>query len=88
MRTNQRIFSVKIDASTIEELVVVFFIGIIYSDIKLDEELLQTRADLPYLTKSRLLFASILTNNIEILGKGFLTANIVKLNNLHSVYKP
>ena len=86
-KTTQKVFSVKINADIIEELVIVYFVGIIHSDIRIDEEILQQRADLPRLTQSRLLLACILTNNIEILVKGFLTVNMIKLKNLFSVHQ-
>ena len=85
--SNQGVFKVEIENDSIGDLEEVYFLGIIHSGEKLDKKMLQTRANLSRYTKEKLLFASILCSNLEILGKGFITKNMAKSEGLFSVYQ-
>ena len=85
--SNQGVFKVEIDNDSIGDLEEVYFLGIIHSGEKLDKKMLQTRANLSRYTKEKLLFASILCSNLEILGKGFITKNMAKSEGLLSVHQ-
>ena len=85
--SNQGVFKVEIDNDSIGDLEEVYFLGIIHSGEKLDKKMLQTRANLSRYIKEKLLFASILCSNLEILGKGFITKNMAKSEGLISVYQ-
>ena len=87
-RSNQEgVFKVEIENNSIGDLEEVYFLGIIYSGVKLDKKMLQTRADLSRYTKEKLLLASILCSKLEILGKGFITKKMAKYEGLFSVYQ-
>ena len=85
--SNQGVFKVEIENDSIGDLEEVYFLGIIHSGEKLDKKMLQTRANLSRYTKEKLLFASILCSNLEILGKGFITKNMAKSEGLLSVHQ-
>lgn len=83
-RKTRKIYKVEMIADSVLEEDFLYFLGVFYSSIKLDQEMLQYRADLPRKTKRKLLFACIITSNITILAKGFITPRMAK--NLIAVY--
>ena len=75
-RTTRKIYQVEMNADSIQEQDYLFFLGLLYSSTKLDQEMLQCRAELPRKKKSMLLFACIITSNIEIHPENSLYLNI------------
>ena len=85
-RTTRKIYQVEMNADSIQEQDYLFFLGLLYSSTKLDQEMLQCRAELPRKKKSMLLLACIITSNIEILGKGYITPQMMRKKNLLALY--
>ena len=85
-RTTRKIYSVEVNAVSIQDQDYLFFLGLLYSDTKLEQEMLQYRAELPRKKKALLLFAAIITSNIAFLGKGYITPQMMKNKKLLALY--
>ena len=70
----------------IPELEFLFFYGVVLSGVKLNEEMLQIRAELGRIEKRQLLLSVLMTSNIELLGRGFITLRMAKSKRLMAIH--
>ena len=72
--------------SPIPETEFYFFLGIVFSGVKLDQEMLQIRADLPRITKESVLLSVMMTSNIELFARGFITMKMARIQKLMALH--